>query len=233
MSRSKHTRPYEILAADRVRAPYEARGHGDPSTERAAARALKELGVVPSPAGRPALADQPSPLPRLVVKRPRPGRTHPLSRADIVEALHFFGEACVYGLQSISLVSSASRSMGPEILLGAYVAPGRVLLFDQPASPWQLAGRLSDTAIQRLERAGAAVDVADGGLGTTVTWPGDTLRTFVLFDGLMHEIGHHILQHSRGKRGIRILRTKDHEKLADRFAQRCRVLYGARGCDGG
>jgi hypothetical protein len=228
MSRSKHTRPYEIRAADRLRAPYEPRGRGDPASERATGRALKLLGLAPEPTRRAFRADEAVPLPRIVVKRPHPGHIHPLRRADVVAALSFFGESCVYGLRSISLISSAG---GPpdRVRLGGYVAPGRVLLFDQPPSPWQLAGSLSPATIERLVRAGADVDVAADGLRTVVTWPGATLRDFLLFDGLMHEIGHHVLQHARGKRDVRVLRTRDHEELADQFARRCRALYAARG----
>jgi hypothetical protein len=151
-----------------------------------------------------------------------------VTRADVTEALRFFGETCVYGLRSISLVDGSRRSVDGSIRLGAYLAPGRILLFDQPPSPWQLAGRLPEAAIQRLRRAGAVVEARDGGLLTLVTWPGDTLRRFVLFDGLMHEIGHHIIQHSKGKRRARVLRTSDHEELADRFAQKCRLRYASR-----
>jgi len=76
-----------------------------------------------------------------------------------------------------------------------------------------------------LERAGAIVAVSDGGHHTRSDWPGDRLRSFVLFDGLMHEIGHHLLQHEKGKRRVRIARTADHEAFAERFARRCRERY--------
>jgi hypothetical protein len=233
MSRSKHTRPYHILAAGRVRAPYEPRRRDDISSERTVGRALKELGIVLDATRNGIEGEEASPLPRLVVKRPRHGRFHPLSRADVSEALRFFGESCVYGLRSISLVNGVNQSTARGVLLGAYVAPGRVLLFDQLPSPWKLAGRLPEEVVRRLHRAGANVDMPDGDFLTVVTWPGETLRTFLLFDGLMHEIGHHIIQHSKGKRCVRIVRTKDHEELADRFAQKCRLLYRARESENG
>jgi hypothetical protein len=228
MSRSKHTRPYRILSAARVRAPYEPRGRDDASSGHVISRALKELGLVVDATGRGAPAAEDYPLPRLIVKRPRRGHYHPLTRSDATEALRFFGEPCVYGVRSISLVRRIEQHTADGILLGAYVTPGRVLLFDQPPSPWRLIGSLPATVTEKLRRAGAEIDTRDGGLLTIVTWPGDTLRTFVLFDGLMHEIGHHVLQHSKGKRAPRVLRTRDHEELADRFAQRCRTLYGGR-----
>jgi hypothetical protein len=54
-----------------------------------------------------------------------------------------------------------------------------------------------------------------------VDWPGDTLRDFLLFDGLMHEIGHHMT----GKRTARVMRTADHERRADAFATACRLVW--------
>jgi Zn-dependent peptidase ImmA (M78 family) len=47
----------------------------------------------------------------------------------------------------------------------------------------------------------------------------------MLFDVLMHEVGHHVIQQYKGKRPARVARTKDHEALAERFAARCRELY--------
>jgi hypothetical protein len=52
----------------------------------------------------------------------------------------------------------------------------------------------------------------------------------MLFDVLLHEIGHHLIQQYRGKRTARVARTRDHEACADRFALQCRLLY--HGADG-
>jgi hypothetical protein len=233
MSRSKHTRPYQILAASRVRAPYEPRRRGDKSSEYVALRTLKELGIAPGVNQIGVDRDENAPLPRILNKQPRGGRFQPLSRSDIIEALQFFGASCIYGIKSISLASGVGRSTGDGILLGAYVAPGRVLLFDQRPSPWRLTQRLPEVTIQKLRRAGADLDIAESGLRTIITWPGETLRAFLLFDGLMHEIGHHILQHSKGKRYARVVRTRDHEEFADRFAQECRARWSARDIEKG
>src|SRR5689334_825050 len=104
MSRSKHTRPRRILAADRVRSPYEPRGRDDKSYAHSQARLLKEMGLIPpplelgrggsrtAPTTRPTLTPAPAPLPRIVVKRPREGYFHPASRSDITRILRFFGE---------------------------------------------------------------------------------------------------------------------------------------------
>jgi hypothetical protein len=47
----------------------------------------------------------------------------------------------------------------------------------------------------------------------------------MLFDGLMHEVGHHLIQQYTGKRGDRVMRTVDHERRADAFAARCREVW--------
>jgi Zn-dependent peptidase ImmA (M78 family) len=56
-----------------------------------------------------------------------------------------------------------------------------------------------------------------------VDWPADTLRRFMLEEVLMHELGHHVLQHHKAKRLARIARTKDHETSATLFAIRQRL----------
>jgi len=63
---------------------------------------------------------------------------------------------------------------------------------------------------------------------TLVDWPQDTLWRFMLEEVLLHELGHHVLQHHKGKRPERIARTRDHEAFAARFAekQRAALLKG-------
>jgi hypothetical protein len=106
--------------------------------------------------------------------------------------------------------------------------PGRIVLFDQPQSPWTIPRNLNAATVHRLNTAGAVVQSVAGGLQTSVWWPGTTLRDFMLFDVLMHEVGHHLLQHHKGKRLVRIARTADQEAVADAFARRCRRLWEER-----
>jgi hypothetical protein len=44
----------------------------------------------------------------------------------------------------------------------------------------------------------------------------------------MHEIGHHLIQHHTGKRLARVMRTADHERRADQFAEACRRTWAQR-----
>lgn len=164
-----------------------------------------------------------APLPVRVCK-PRRGFVHPAGAADVVGVLSFFGPAAVYGLRAIELRQQPAAAPGAAI--AALRVPGLVLLFEQPTPPWSLPGRLTDVAAMRLQRAGARVTA--GPAGTRVDWPGDTLHDFMLFDGLMHEIGHHVVQHAARKQRTRAMRTADHERRADAYATRARRAWATR-----
>jgi len=210
-----------VLAASRVRAPYEPRGSQDRSLERRVARAFKEDGILLESPALP-LAQE-APLPRIVVQPPRAGHCHPASKAAIEELLRFFGPACYYGLRRIELVQGNHRD--DRLVFGRLVVPGRIILYDQRPSPWTIAGALTADQLEVLCRAGALPETTTAGLHMTVVWPGETLRDFLRFDVLMHEIGHHMIQQYKGKRTLRVARSKDHEQWADAFAYRCRCVY--------
>jgi hypothetical protein len=217
LSRSKHTRPLRIRAEERVRAPHDSRGHGDGRIRRAARRTLKELGIVDADSADTDVSREVR-FPRIVEKMPRDGYVHPACKADIATVLSSLGEVCFYGLRSIELVRGPNSAPW-ELALGRLTARGRILLYDQRPSPWRLGGRLDRAQREKLERAGARIKF------DTVDWPGETLAHFMLFDVLMHEVGHHVLQHHKGKRAVHIARTSDHEAFADRFARRCRLAF--------
>ncbi len=226
MSRSKHTRPRRILAASRVREPYEPRGYGDVSGIFSCARVFKEMGVTTEVSiSRASAKGRPAPLPRLIVKRPREGFTHPATKADVTKMLRFFGEQYTYGLRSIEMVQAVHTPADDGLALGRLLVPGRIIIYEQALSPWVLPGRLGPKEEQKLRQAGAVIELVGGGSQTSISWPGETLRDFVLFDVLMHEIAHHVLQQYKGKRGVRVLRTKDHEALANKFARECRLKF--------
>lgn len=158
------------------------------------------------------------------VCRPRPGFVHPAGPADVVRILTFFGPAAAYGLRGVELRQRAWAGTGPSV--AALRVPGVVVLFEQPAPPWVVPGRLTTAATARLERAGARVTA--GPTGSVIDWPGGTLRDFMLFDGLMHEVGHHVIQHAARKRHTRAMRTADHERRADAYAMRARHAWAAQ-----
>jgi len=223
MARSKHTAPRRILVAKRVRAPYASRGAGDARTQQRHARVLKESGLpVPPP---PVVVSGNPLLPKILVQHARAGWLHPASRTDIKRVLCFFGESCFYGLRSIELRQASSNSRQEALLFGQLVVPGRIIIYEQKPSPWLIRGVLPTPETAWLRQAGAEVLDLGQCVQTKITWPRDTLRDFMLFEVLMHEVGHHLIQHHKGKRTMRTARTRDHEAFASRFAQRCRQLY--------
>jgi hypothetical protein len=208
VSRSAHTRPRAIRAADRLRAPHAPRRVGDLHINNAAPDAGDIIPLIP----------------RIHVQRPGPGADHPASRADILRVLAFFGPECIYGIRSITLARTPGI-VANRVQFGRLIVPGRIVLFAQPASPWVVAGRLPHEAEAHFIHAGAHIGQVANGTQTVVTWPAQSLRDFMLFDVLMHEIGHHRIQHYKGKRTVRVVRTKDHEAFADAFARQCRDRY--------
>jgi len=187
-----------------MRAPFEPRRHGDV---------------------RVACGDGAAPIlpvaPRVQVSRLPLGFLHPATRADVVDLLRRAGDECSYGLRAVRL-SAPAPADEDGLLFGRLIVPGVIVLYAQPTPPWVLPGRLSAGEQDRLRRAGADISIAGGGTQSIVAWPEDTLRRFMLFDVLLHELGHHVLQHERRAPTGRIVRTRDHEAFADRFARRWR-----------
>jgi hypothetical protein len=224
MSRSKHTDPRDIRAARRVRAPAQGRGTDDLSRRREVGRAHKEAGVARE-SGIPS-ADRlngPSRL-RIIVRPPRNGFHHPAGEPAILALLNNLGPVAYYGLRTIEMARApANASAAAGLLFGRYHVPGRIVLYEQPAPPWRLPGLPGAEVTRRLKRAGAAVNVLRGAGATLVNWPRGALRRFMLEEVLLHELGHHVLQQHKGKRPVRVARTRDHEDFAARFARKQRM----------
>ncbi|MGI5148035.1 hypothetical protein ACQEVC_16935 [Plantactinospora sp. CA-294935] len=222
MSRSLHTDPYPIRAARRLDAP-RGRRAAEPRVRRRRARRPgpePETGL-PIPYSPPRLPIRESPA--------RPGFLHPATARDIARLLDFFGPELRYGLRAVELRHAVGADR-PGPLLATLLVPGVVILHEQPRPPWTVPGRLLPRSRARLVRAGARVESA--ATLTRIDWPGTTLRDFVLFDGLLHEIGHHLVQHGTGKRTVRVRRTADHERCADEFAARCRRRWAVATASG-
>ena len=148
------------------------------------------------------------------------GEAATASKSDVARVLRFFGEECVYGLHAVELRQGAP---GEELSLGRLIVPGRIILYDQLPTPWRLRG-VAAQDLDRLRVAGSLIEPLDGN-AILAHWPGDSLKRFMLFDVLMHEVGHHLLQHHKGKRLARVARTSDHEAFAAAFARRCRQAF--------
>lgn len=145
-----------------------------------------------------------------------------------MEVLAQLGAARTYGICGVELRQAPAVTAHGALSFGRLAVPGRILLYEQPISPWSLAGALPAGMRRRLERAGAVIQRMAGGARTQVSWPGGTLRDFMRYDVLFHEVAHHILQQYTGKRTVRIRRTTDHERFADHFAARCRQDFESR-----
>jgi hypothetical protein len=164
---------------------------------------------------------------RIIVHPPRAGFHHPAGKCDLLELLDAVGPIARYGLRSIELARSLGAGTSSTPLFGRYCSPGRVILFEQPVPPWRLLWRLQEINVRRFERAGAIV-TPSGDVGVTlVDWPKETLRRFMLEDVFLHELGHHVLQHYKGKRAVRIARSRDHEAFASRFVEKHRSIVKA------
>jgi hypothetical protein len=146
------------------------------------------------------------------MRRPAPGRHHPATAADVRAALHAFGAQAYYGVRLVELVPGPAPG-NHHLLLGCLAGPGHVRLFDQAPSPWRLGAPVPEPDRAWLTSAGADVSAP-----AVVAWPGDSLRRFMLGHVLAHEIGHHLLQHERRRRGERAARTRDHEARAEAAA---------------
>ena len=223
MSRSKHTDPLAIRAKRRVQSPRDRRGVGDLSQRQRLGLLLKEMGLA-RPASEPA-TEPDIPQPRITVHRPQPGFFHPAKRSDVLRILEFGGPEAIYGIQRIEFSRTSDNGGLLHSMMGRLDVPGRIILYEQPNSPWRLTGTLSEDDVALFRRAGATVDIQSEVAATIINWPGDTLRHFMLFEVLLHEIGHHILQHNKGKRTEQIARTRDHEAFAERFAQEYRTAW--------
>ena len=156
-------------------------------------------------------------FPVVRARRPKAGRHHPASASDVRDALRIIGEVTYYGVASVELVPAPPATK--RLTLAKLVAPGRIVLYDQAPSPWRLGFVLAPHERAQLRAAGA--DLREEGV---VSWPGDTLRRYMLGYVLAHELGHHVLQHERRLRGERGARTREHEARADAIAARLRQL---------
>jgi hypothetical protein len=159
-------------------------------------------------------------VPRVRAARPAAGLVRPAEPADVRRVLERLGPEATYGLRAVQLGGGGWHD--GRMVFGRLVVPGLIRLYDQPTPPWRIAGALTRADLGRLERAGALVEA---GLGRVVVgWPGGSLRAFWLLEVLLHELGHHRVQHEQGKRPARTLRTRDHEAAAAIWAWRWRPI---------
>src|SRR5207237_7893270 len=93
-------------------------------------------------------------FPTVRASRPRPGRHHPASAADVRRALMAFGEEIYYGVESVELVPAPAGTA--RIVLAMLVGPGRIVLYDKARSPWRRGVGFAPRKGATLPAAGAA-----------------------------------------------------------------------------
>jgi hypothetical protein len=214
MSRSKHTDPRAIRARRRLAAPFQPRSAGDLRLRRERGQQESDAAAELSQAtGKPELL-----RPRILIQTPNAGFYHPATKSEILEVLENIGPVVLYGLRSVELVRARAGKAG-ALIFGGYESPGRVLLYEQATPPWRLPGMLRGNQARRFKRAGAIITTQRDTGTTLVDWPADSLKQYMLEEVLLHELGHHVLQHE-GKRPGRIARTRDHEVFAAQFVVR-------------
>jgi hypothetical protein len=231
ITRSWHTEPPRVRGPRRVAAPFASRGNGDQAGQRRALRLLKVAGLLPREGSEQRQIAVRGPI-RIAETWPGSGWFHPAGRSEVVALLKLLGPSCTYGLGSVELARRRAGVGPAQVVFGELRVPGRILLYEQPLPPWTLPGRLRPLDAQRLNQAGASIEVVGAGLQTVVDWPGSTLTRYMLFDVLAHEVAHHVLQQYTGKRLAQIVRRRDHEAIAERFARWAREHYGRSNPDG-
>ena len=196
MSRSKHTDPLPLRARRRLRAPWERRSAGDLSLRQKIGRRLKESGISSRPIVK--APDCESVRPRIVLQPPRLGFLHPAGRSDVLKILELLGSDGMYGLRSIEFLRTPET--GAFHSFGHLEVPGRIMVYEQPLPPWHIPGAVAQHNALQFIRSGADMEYRESPATTIIDWPKDTLREFMLFDVILHEVGHHILQHNKGKK---------------------------------
>ena len=155
-------------------------------------------------------------LPRIVVRKPKPGCAHPLSRQLLAAILAELPIEYVVGLRTIEL-----RHHEPhQLALGEYVpTESTIILYAQPLATWRR-GSLTAADKRWVEAYGASVARSMG--MWTITWarPVDAAM-FFLFEVFLHELGHHFVRAYDTKHKLPATR-KGHELLADVHMRRLR-----------
>ncbi len=197
------------------------------SRRRQRGKILEKIGIAIEPEA-PRLQESGAVKLRVIVREPRSGYHHPAGKQDILEFLGAIGPIALYGLRTVELVPAPLRYTGAAQTFGSYHVAGRIMLYEQPLPPWRLCGRISPKTSHQFERAGAVLTWLPDIDTVAVDWPAGTLRRFMLEEVLLHEVGHHVLQQHKGKRPVRIARTRDHEVFAERFADKQRTTLAKR-----
>lgn len=132
-------------------------------------------------------------FPRIVIRKPREGDIHPLSRQDIAIAYKKLPLEYFYGLKEIELRARKGEIGEPFGKYSPYAK--KIILYSAPPSCWVFE-KAPDSYLDHLENCCAQVTRKDG--EAIIEWDKLSLWFFFL-NVLFHELGHHYVHQYKCK----------------------------------
>ena len=151
-------------------------------------------------------------LPRIVVREPRKGDVHPLTRDQIWYYLAMVPPAYVYGLKAVELRPRKDALGCPYGLYSP--RDKRIWLYSCPAREWHFSNEIWHSA-KAILTWGAQIVESEGSSGDiAVQWNDPVDIELFLVDVLLHELGHHYVHQYKSSRGMPGTRPR-HEVVAE------------------
>lgn len=134
-------------------------------------------------------------FPRIVIRNPKHGDIHPLSRKMIVRAYNKLPIEYFYGLKGIEL-RARSGDIGKPFGKYSYHAK-KIILYSVPEKQWNITNP-TNGFIEALHRYHAKISNVKDGI--IVEWKTDLWLSMFYLSILFHELGHHYMDQYRCKR---------------------------------
>ncbi len=136
-------------------------------------------------------------LPRIVVRKPKRGDIHPLSKSVLAHALKTIPVEYIYGLTRVELRARQGNRIGDPY--GAYWPDEKAIVFYSLPVLW-VVDRMSEGGQKDMEQFGAKV--WQQGRQWHVRWRSKRHLAFWFFkEVVVHELGHHFANQYKNKRG--------------------------------
>jgi hypothetical protein len=145
-------------------------------------------------------------LPRILVRKPKRGDIHPLSKSMLARALQRIPLEYLYGLTRIELRARHGNGIGAPF--GAYRPGDKVVILYSLPMVW-LIDWMTEGYQKDLERFGARV--SQDGRTWQVRWRSRSWLSLWFFKEIvLHELGHHFAEQYKNKRSrIRGIRFRE------------------------
>ncbi|HVF10993.1 MAG TPA: hypothetical protein VNA16_09340 [Abditibacteriaceae bacterium] len=154
--------------------------------------------------------------PRIIVKPPRPGDVHPLTRQDLRSLFKRIPLKYLYGLRRIELRSRGNDEIGHPY--GSYRPGEKVIVLYSLPYEWRFPGYNAGNVYSSFRRFCAEITEDDDSV--IVRWPDPKKLSYWFYsDVFAHELGHHFRWQYRHKNG-RFGRLRDEELVAELHAER-------------